>query len=70
MRAVIILSAIIGVMFAIPTLIILLFILPEYALQISLLAGCFAFILMSIFLAIYVALDISKNRIQAIAQKV
>ena len=51
MRAIILLSAMIGVMFAIPTLIILLFILPEYALQISLLAGCLAFILMSIFLA-------------------
>ena len=60
MRAIILLSAMIGVMFAIPTLIILLFILPEYALQISLLAGCFAFIFMSIFLAIYVALDKRK----------
>ena len=60
MRAIILLSAIIGIAFAIPTLIILLFILPEYALQISLLAGCFAFILMSIFLAIHVALDKRK----------
>lgn len=60
MRAIIILSAMIGVMFAIPTLIILLFVLPEYALQISFLAGCFAFILMSIFLAIHVALDKRK----------
>lgn len=60
MRAIILLSAMIGVMVAIPTLIILLFILPEYALQISLLAGCFAFILMSIFLAIHSVLDKRK----------
>ena len=60
MRAIILLSAMIGVMLAIPTLIILLFILPEYALQISLLAGCFAFILMSIFLAIHSVLDKRK----------
>lgn len=60
MRAIIFLSAIIAIAFAIPTLIILLFILPEYALQISLIAGCFAFILMSIFLAINVALDKRK----------
>ena len=60
MRAVIILSAIIGVTFAIPTYIVLIFILPEYALQISLLAGGFAFILMSIFLAIHIALDKMK----------
>ena len=60
MRAIIFLSAIIAIAFAIPTLIILLFILPEFALQISLIAGCFAFILMSIFLAINVALDKRK----------
>lgn len=60
MRAIIFLSAIIAIAFAIPTLIILLFILPEYALQISLIAGCFAFILMSILLAINVALDKRK----------
>lgn len=60
MRAVLLLSAIIGVFFAIPTLIILLFVLPEFALQISLLAGCFAFILMSISLAIHSVLDKRK----------
>lgn len=48
-----ILSAFFGVMFAIPTFLIIIFIMPEVALPLSLAAGLFSALMMFLFLVIY-----------------
>ncbi len=60
MKALILLTAIIGVMFAIPTYLILIFIIPEDAFRISLIAGGLTFLLMFVFLDIHTRLERRK----------
>ncbi len=60
MKAVMFLSAIVAVMFALPTYLILLFVIPDKALEISLISGVITFLMMFLCLDIHTKLDDRK----------